>query len=327
MKSTDGPVSPSPAVGPTRPPRKPRSGSLSFALVAVAVILLVVAAGIYTYYVAPKPVSKPTLEAGGFAMGTPVTFVYNGTETYLCTPGLLTFYPNATQAASSTPCEVGNANQNAIIQYPEWVLVPAFAGLSVFGIQSQGATARGFPQYAGSAVLTDCGAGGTPTACPDHPVLTYSPLFTSVETYLHITTGLDGHPEGVLPTPAHDHLLNTSSTFPNVQWGTIVVLVLDPNIWPDRATGTCTKVVATNLSAPTGNCLTSLTALDAALLTQTTAVATANPGNPIWESLGSPNAQIIVPGDLTINEINNLNGNIYIPFAVQPGAPTGGYPT
>jgi hypothetical protein len=291
------------------------------------VVILVGAAGIYVYYMTPKAAPKSISEAGGFAMGAPVTFVYNGTDTYLCTPSLLTFYPNATQAASSTPCEVGAAGQNAVLQYPEWALVPAFAGLSVFGIQSQGANARGFPQYSGSAVLTDCGAGGTPTACPDHPTLTYSPLFTSVETYLHITTGLGGYPEGVLPTPAHDHLLNTSSTFPNVQWGTIVVLVLDPNIWPDRATGTCTKVVASNLSVPTANCLTSLTALDAALLTHTTSVATSNSVNPVWEALGNPSTQVIVPGDLTISEINNLNGNIYVPFSVQPGAPAGGYPT
>lgn len=321
---------PHPSSGDARSPssrRRRRPGRLTFALAAIAVVILVVAAGVYIYYLAPMAPAKSVLEAGGFTKGAAVSFVYNGTNTFLCTPGILTFYPNATQASASTPCEVGAADQNAVLQYPEWVLVPAFAGLSIFGLQGQGATARGFPQFADSTLLTDCGAGGTPTSCPDHPTLLYSPFFASVESFLNISAGLNGYPHGVLPTPAHDHLLNTSSNFPNVQWGTIVVLVLDPNIWPDRATGICTKMVTSNLSTPTANCLTSIGDLDAALTTHSTAVGVANHGNPIWQTLGAPGTQVVIPGDLSVSELNNLDGNLYIPFAVQPGAPSSGYPT
>lgn len=311
------------------PPLKPRAASHTGLKVgAIILVVVVVVAGLYLYYY-KKPASTPaaTLEEGGFTQGQAVTFVYNGTDTFRCTPGLLTFFPNATQAASSTPCEVGAANQNAVLQYPEWVLVPAFAGLSIFGMTSLGATARGFPQFQSSPLLTDCGAGGTPTACVDHPKLIYSPLYTQVEKFLNITTGVGGYPEGVLPTPSHDHLLNTSATFPNVQWGTIVVLVFDPNIWPDRASGTCTERVSTGLSNATANCLVSITALDNALRTHTSAVAIANKGNAIWQTLGGPSTQVVIPGDLTIAQINNLDANLYIPFAVQPGAPSSGYPT
>ncbi len=307
--------------GPTPTPPAGRSSGRR-TLVAIAVVAIVVVAGLSAYYLVylrPMGGGASPLEAGGFTAGQVVTFVYNGTATYLCTPGLLTFYPNETSAGTS--CEVGAANQNAVEQVPEWVLVPAFAGLSAFGVASLGATDRGFPQFHSATVLTDCGGGTSPTACVDHPSTIYSPLFTAVEEHLGITSGTAGLPEGVLPTPAHDHLLNTSSTYPNVQWGTIVVLVLDPNIWPDRSTGACTATIASNLSSPTGHCLTSIANLAAALTAESSAVTTANTGNPIWETLGSPDLQVVVPGDTSVAQINNLDGNLYIPFAVQPGAP------
>ncbi len=297
-------------------------------VVAIVVVVIVVVAGLAYYFIALRPSGGGTgpLEAGGFTAGQVVTFVYNGTTTYLCTPSLLTFFPSATQAAAVTNCEVGAANQSAVEQVPQWVLVPAFAGLSIFGVTGLGANDRGFPVYQNAAVLTDCGAGGTATGCVDHPSALYSPLFADVETHLNITNGYGGFPEGVLPTPAHDHLLNTSTTYPNVQWGTIVVLVLDPNIWPDRASGSCSAVVSSNLSQPTGHCLTSIASLAAALTTESSAVATGNSGNPIWETLGSPAVQVVIPGDVSVAEINNLDGNLYIPFAVQPGAPSS-FPT
>ncbi len=301
----------------------PRRSSKTPAVVAVVIVVLLVIAGVYWFYLRPAPAtsSAPNLLEGGFTGGQVVTFVYNGTNTYFCTPGLLTFYANATQAAGKTPCEVGAANQTSVVQVPEWVLIPAFAGLSVFGATSLGANDRGFPQVQGKALLTDCGAGGTPTACVDHPTYLYSPLFSKVERYVNITNGYNGLPEGVLPTPAHDPLLNTSTTFPNVAWGTIAVLVFDPNIWPSRSSGSCSATVTSNLSSPTKNCLTSLSALDAALTTSDSAVANANKGEPIWQALGDPSTEVVIPGDLTISEINNLNSNLYIPFAVQPGPP------
>ncbi len=328
MTATPTPSTGAPAATPATTPIPVRRKSHAKAAVgAIILAIVVVAAGYYYFELRPTTKTTAPLEEGGFAQGSPVTFVYNGTNTFLCRPGLLTFYPTATSAASTTPCEVGAANQSLILQYPEWVLVPAFAGLSIFGITSLGASSQGFPQFQSGAIQTDCGGGGSATACVDHPTNIYSPLFTSVEQFLNISTGVNGLPEGVLPTPAHDHLLNTSTTFPNVEWGTIVVLVMDPNIWPNRATGACTSTVASNLSSPTGNCLTSMSALENALWTHSTAVNGANHGNPIWQTLGAPTNQVIVPGDLTVATLNNLNSNLYIPFSVQPGAPASGYPT
>ncbi|HZY70689.1 MAG TPA: hypothetical protein VFF67_06915 [Thermoplasmata archaeon] len=313
-------AAPGPTPSPTPPPKKPRTGMVA----AIVVVVIVVVAGVLAYYyLRPKPSSSsgpnPMLEMGGFTQGQVVTFIYNGTNTFVCTPASTTFFPTA---PSSVPCEVGNANQNAVpSQVPQWILVPAFAGLSVFGASSLGASARGWPMFAGNPVLADCGAAGTPTACVDHPTLLYSPFFTTVEQSIGVTAGFGGNPEGVLPVPTHDHLLNTTATFPNVPWGIIVVLVLDPNIWPDRASARCTATNTSNLSTPTGHCLTSISALDAAMVTSASDVAAVNAGNAIWKTLGKPNVQVVIPGDTTVAEANNLNGNLYIPFATQPGAP------
>ncbi len=316
--------------GPIPAARKGHAGSWIAVLVAVIVIL---AAGLSYYYLVYLPgtrSSTPLLEEAGFTDGSVVTFVYNGTDTFLCEPSMSVMFPNdptASAAAATTPCEVGNASQNAVSQVPEWVLVPAYAGLSIFGVTALGANARGFPAVNGTALPTDCGAGGSPTACVDHPTYLYSPLFVAVEDHLNLTNGYGGLPRGVLPTPAHDHLLDTGTKYPNVEWGTIAVLVLDPNILPNRSTGTCAATVPSNLSSPTGNCLTSLNALEAALTTCSSAAANFNAAakNPIWQTLVSvgvsPCAQVFVPGASSAAQISHLNANLYIPFLVQPGAP------
>jgi hypothetical protein len=321
--------------GSGTPPASPpavRRGSWRW-IAAVGVVLVVVVAGLAAYYVT-RPPARPaaTFTTGGFTDGQVVAFTYPsvaatpGNGSWVCTPGLTTFFPSETGALKFTSCEAGAADQSAVPgQVPQWVLVPAFAGLSIFGVTALGASSRGFPQYNGTALPTDCGAGGSPTACADHPTYLYSPLFTDVENFLNLTAGYGGLPLGVLPTPSHDHLLNTSTTFGNVPWGSIVVLVLDPNILPSRSTGGCTQVVASNLSNPTGNCLNSLAALDRALSTYSSAVVNANGGtnhNPIWQTLGGPTLQVIVPGDLTIAQINDLDMNFYDWFAVSPGVPS-----
>ncbi len=327
MSTNDPPESvPQPAV-PSAAPRPPSHMGRNIAVIVV--VILVVLAAVFVYYAYLRPKTSPGtvpvgLAEGGFTVGQVVTFQYNGTNTFLCTPGLLTFFPYASGAAAKTNCEVGAASQNAVSQVPEWVLVPAFAGLSVFGVTALGANSRGFPVFGGTALLTDCGAGGSNTSCPNHPTYLYSPLFAAVEQHLGITTGYGGLPQGVLPTPAHDHLINTTTTFPNVDWGTVAVLVFDPNIWPARDTGTCTKAVADNLTSPTGNCLTTLAALVSAITTFTSANAAANGGsspNPIWATLGNTSLQVVIPGLTVPGQIMNLNSNLYIPFAVQPGAP------
>jgi hypothetical protein len=299
---------------------------------AVVVVILVAVAGLYVADPAlfGKKASPTPAEAGGFAMGQVVHFNYTGQ--WECKPGLATVFPSApTAAANFTQCGVSGTSLTSAepTQLPEWVLVPAFAGLSIFGVTALGGTAAGFPQFQASAIATDCGAGGSPTGCGDHPKYLYSPLFAAVETYLNLTSGYGGLPLGVLPTPAHDHLVNTTTTWPNIPWGTIVVLVLDPNIWPDRASASCTATVTSNLTNPTANCLTSISALGQALTTSSSAVATAglSSNNKIWKALGGPSVQVIVPGDLTISDINNLDSNLYIWFPVAPGPPPIGFPS
>lgn len=329
-----GPPSTDAAPPPTPVARTPKSRTWII-VGAVVVVAVVVVAGLY--FADPGLFGvKGTApaEAGGFAQGQVVHFTYSGQ--WECKPVLSVLVPGVASAASNvTQCGVISANVNSVepTQLPEWVIVPAFAGLSIFGVTALGATAAGFPQFKASGgtsvVATDCGGGGSPTGCADHPTYLYSPLFAAVENYLNLTTGYGSLPLGVLPTPAHDHLVNTSTSYPNIPWGTIVVLVLDPNIWPDRATAQCTATVTSNLTSPTGNCLTSIAALDRALLTSSTAVGTAGSfsDNKIWKALGGPSAQVIVPGDVTIPQINNLDSNLYIWFPVDPGPPTTGFPS
>ncbi len=313
---------------PAKPQGSPRSHVGRYVVVLVVVIIIVVAG--VAYYLSQKPPSAPStpapppplLIAGGFTAGQVVTFTFNGSSTFQCTPAASTFYPNASAATGVTPCEFGKANQNAVGQVPQWLLIPAFAGSSVFGLSKLGANASGFPVYNGATLLTDCGGAGSQGACGDQPNDVYSPSFVTIEQRLNITTGVAGLPEGVLPLPAHDTLLNTTTTFPLVEWGTIVVFVFDPNIWPGRSNATCSPMVASNLSSPTGDCLTSWGALAKALVTSSSSVSTANHGNPIWEALGSPTTQVVVPGDLTVAELNNLDANLYIPYSVAPGAPS-----
>lgn len=307
---------------------------MAIAVVAIVIVVGVVLGTLYAYKVGPfaRSSSTPPLEEAGFTMGQVVTFTYNGTNTFLCTPGMSTMFPGnatASAAAAKTSCEIGNASQNAVLQIPEWVLVPAYAGLSIFGVPALGSSADGFPSVNGTPILTDCGAGGTMAACTDHPTYLYSPFFTDVEMQNGLPSGYGGLPLGVLPTPSHDHVINTSTTYPNVEWGTIAVLVLDPNILPNRATGQCTATVNSNLSSPTGNCLTSLDAIDRAFSTCSSSVVKFNKAakNPIWATLNALSGknvceQIVVPGDLTIPQLNNnLDSNLYIPFSVAPGPP------
>lgn len=319
---------------PATPPAQHVGTSKSRAGIVIAAIFIaavVVAAGVY--FLGPTlfghKAASPE-EAGGFAEGQVVHFTYTGR--WECTPSLSVLSPSSPPAAASyTQCGVvGSSVASAEpTQLPEWVLVPAFAGLSIFGVPALGGTPAGFPQFQGRAVATDCGAGGSPTGCADHPTYLYSPLFASVETFLNLSSGYNGLPLGVLPAPAHDHLVNTTTTWPNIPWGTIVVLVFDPNIWPDRATGQCSATVASNLTNPTANCLTSVTALDAALSTSSHAVVSAggSSDNKIWKALGGASSQVLVPGDLTIPQVNNLDSNLYIWFPVAPGPPDGGFPS
>ncbi|MGI0090985.1 MAG: hypothetical protein ACREBS_04690, partial [Nitrososphaerales archaeon] len=237
------------------------------------------------------PQSAELVQTPGFYNSSVVVFTY--AKNYNCTPSILTFFANQTAAAKLTSCEVGagqsNAEQGAA---PLWVIVPAYAGLSIFGVSALGASPLGFPTFNNATLVTDCGAGGTAAGCPDHPNLLYSPFFTAVEQHINITNGYGGLPEGVLPTPSHDHLIDCC--FSVVPWYTIVVLDFDPNIFPNAVTGECTQVVPSNQTDPTQNCLSNYSGLVNALITHSNSTST-NANNPIWQTLGGPTTQVVIP--------------------------------
>ncbi|BBD73038.1 hypothetical protein HS1genome_1427 [Sulfodiicoccus acidiphilus] len=227
--------------------------------------------------------------SGAFLNSQVITFNY--TAQFMCTPNLIQFFPNQTQANQvAMGCEVGAVNSSAFPANaaPVYVVVPAFAGISIFGVQQLGANPLGFPvfHYNGQnyTVVTQCGAAGTPTACPDHMTYIYSPAFTAVEQSLGIKNGVFGLPEGVLPTPAHEHVV-TFSTNTSIPWYVVVVLDFNPNIFPNPVTGQCQAIVPSNQSSPTGLCLNSYSNVQKALHTYDSAVMTANQANPIWSTL------------------------------------------
>ncbi|MDE1833599.1 MAG: hypothetical protein KGH58_04240 [Candidatus Micrarchaeota archaeon] len=281
-------------------------------LLAVALALVALAPLSVAY--SPSLLLPNSTGSGGFYDSNTVAFAY--TRPYYCTPSANALFQNAsgTQASGATNgCELGISG-NDLNADPQWIIVPAYAGLTVFGI---GASAQGFPVFRNSTVITQCGAGSTLSSCPDHPDYLYSPLFSAVESYMNLSGGFDGLPKGVLPMPSHDHVVLDDEDGSDTNWYTVGVLVFDPNIMPNATNGKCTQVVASNLSDPTGNCLTSLSALAAAMGTSSSSVGAANSGNPIWNALGKPKMQVFIPNDSSASEINNSNSNLKIPFIVE----------
>ncbi|MDE1761813.1 MAG: hypothetical protein KGH59_00320 [Candidatus Micrarchaeota archaeon] len=281
-------------------------------LYAAAIIMLLVLPQLAIAYNASLLLPNATA-SGGFYDSNNVAFIYN--RPYFCTPPSNTLFPkssDAQAAMSVNGCELGVSGNNLAAD-PQWIVVPAYAGLTVFGIKS---SPQGFPIYQNATVITQCGVGDMISKCPDHPSYLYSPIFTEVEKYLNITSGVVGLPEGVLPTPAHDHVISDDELGADTNWYNIGVFVFDPNIMPNATDGKCHQVVPSNLSDPTANCLTSLSALAAAMQTQSSSVGAANANNPIWNAIGRPRMQIFVPNDSLVSQINNSNSNFKIPFSV-----------
>lgn len=313
-----------------------KRGVSTVVFATVVIALLILTGGTLALYLTQGPAGiGPTttltqtktftyspLVSAGFLNNKVVTFIYTSKEQ--CNPGLQQLFSGsaeATNASSKTNCEVGAKGSFQSNTPPAWVTVPAYAGLSIFGVPQLGASPQGFPTYMKQTIITHCGAGGSATACPMHPALIYSPAFTAVEKHLGINSGAFGLPEGVLPTPAHDHIITSDVGGQNVPWYVVTVLVFDPNINPSAQTGQCSQVVPSSLSNPTGNCLTSLTALQSAMATSNAAIAQANDGNPIWETLGKPNLQVIIPGASSVSEASNANSNLAVVFGVSSTNP------
>ncbi len=314
------------------------SGISKKVFAVTTIVLIAVAAAGYGLYAATalKP-APPAIKTrigltGGFYNGQVVTFQFY--QNFSCTPSVSSLFPtdaNATAAAAVTQCEAGKPGTFPSNVQPVWGMSPAFAGLSIFGITTLGATPDGFPTqpWNSATVLTDCTGMGSAHKCPDHPPLFYSPIIVSVENYMGIRTGMMGLPEGVLPFPAHTHIVDTDAGQQDIPWNAIAVFVFDPNIFPNPATGKCTQVVASNLTNPTASCLTSTTALQAAMSTVTTAVPNANGnatatypnGNPMWVALGKPPVQVVIAGASSPSQYRSANSNVDVPFAVTDTNP------
>jgi hypothetical protein len=240
------------------------------------------------------------------------------------------FFPNASVQKLVDGCEVG---AGVIQGEPLFVLVPAFAGLSIFGVPQLGSTDTGFPvfKYGNNSyvILTHCPAMGAPInalMCPDHPVLAYSPLYDAVERSLGITNGVFGLPQGVLPLPAHSHLVAESTKNTSIPWYVVVVLVFDPNIFPDPVTGRCVQLVPSNLTNPTANCLNDVANLMKAMTTYSSSVGLANANNPIFQTVNSAfhtgNVQVVVPGLTPSTLLNKSNSNIILFFSTPEVYPS-----
>jgi hypothetical protein len=319
-----------------------RKSAISNTILAAAVIIVIaVASGAYIYltYYSSTAASVRTgtsvdtkiiltgSTSAGFFKNQLVGFGY--TQDYTCTPALAKFATNqteATRAAAKTACEVGGGDNTAVPNAaPVFILIPAYAGLSVFGVPALGATNQGYPVFKNNVIFTQCGAGGSTSGCADHPTLVYSPIFTLVEQHLGIKSGYGGLPEGVLPVPAHDHVVNYEGGN-SIPWDVIAVLVFDPNVMPDGQTGQCHQWVTSDLSNPTANCLTSFDTLSKALTTTTTATANANAtqNNPIYDTLGGVKTQILIPGVQSVGDNSPANLNLFLYFNVQSKNPFSG---
>ncbi|NON63356.1 hypothetical protein, partial [Acidianus sp. RZ1] len=186
--------------------------------------------------------------SAGFYNGEVITFNY--TMNFECTTPSSNIFPNQSVEQAVDGCEVGvNSTAYPAGAAPVYVIVPAFAGLSIFGNHGPlnlGATPQGLPVFSYNnsnyTIITQCGADLTPAACPDHMPLIYSPAFTAVEQHIGIKNGVLGLPEGVLPTPAHEHIV-TFTTNTSIPWYIVVVLVFNPNIYPNGLTGQCQQIV------------------------------------------------------------------------------------
>lgn len=259
----------------------------------------------------------------GFQLGNVVTIGYSNITT--CSPPLVSLYlgyPEAINASRVTNCEMGVGISVPYNSVPTYLLVPAFAGLSIYGFQSLNSSAEGYATFNGLPVPTFCGATGTQSGCigaPNSIVNFYSPLISAWEKSLGIKTGIGGLPEGVMPNSAYD-LLVPHTAMPGQVSYYVRVLVYDPNIMPNITTGKCTAMVQSNLTDPIGNCLNSREALQRALVTTDSAVIVANKNNPLFTTIRSvPVQAAIIKANVTstnvtysgTTDVNASNMNVY----------------
>lgn len=260
-----------------------------------------------------------TSASTGFRNGAVVSLNYsapNGCSSSLST--IFNNYPEAVNASAVTNCESGTPVPTPANSFATYVLVPSFAGLSIYGQTGWNATAQGYPTFWGNTIVTQCGAAGTPAGCATsaNSVINYYSLGVSNwEKTLGITNGKFGLPEGVMPNAARDRLI------PNVTSGytyLVRVGVNDPNIFPNATTGKCTQVVASNQTKPTANCLNSTAALARALVTSDSAVVTANKNNPLYNAKGPHTTQ----ASISINNVSASTSTGVLAYTVNLNSTT-----
>jgi hypothetical protein len=286
---------------------------------ALTVVALLLAAGIS---------AAAAIQIRAFQNGKLVNLVYF--DNFTCIPAPAAVYMNSSEsinAASVTACEFGSAvGVNTTGGIPRWDLIPAFAGLSVYGYSAYGSTLLGYPVYNGNAVLTECSANRISNACIHRPAYVYSPIISAIEHGLNISDGINGLPEGVLPNAARDILASPKKNSTVSRSYDVRVWVLDPNIFPNPSTGKCQQVAPSSLADPTAHCLTSVVALQAAISTNDTAVPTINANNIFWKVANRPDTQAVIlvtallPGNSTnpqfvvqqSDDINISNTNMFV---------------
>jgi hypothetical protein len=246
----------------------------------------------------------------------------NSTPSATCTSAISTLflgYQEALNASAITNCEIGVGLNRTTGMYPRYDLVPSFAGLSIYGLTGWNATAQGYPIYNGMAVVTACGADGTPAACNTSIKRNYYSVgHSSLEAMLGITRGTNGLLQGVLPNAAHDSLIPSNVGIVPTQTYVVRIGVYDPNIFPNATTGRCTQLVASNLSSPLKNCLNSTAALARALNTTDSAVAIANKNNIVFKSKNIAPYQAALFVDNVTQTRSMMNGSYMISIVSQP---------
>lgn len=262
-----------------------------------------------------------------FQNGNTVSLVYF--DNFTCIPAPTAVYMNSSESVNATAvtaCEFGSSTGvNMTGSIPRWGLIPAFAGLSVYGYAAYGSAPLGYPTYNGQTIFTECAAGMTSKACIRRPTYIYSPITSAIEQGVNISNGINGLPEGVLPNAARDLLVSPKKNGTVSRSYEVRVWVFDPNIFPDPATGKCMQVAPSSLADPTAHCLTSVTALQAAISTNDTAISAINANNILWKVAGRPDTQVVIlaavllPGNSTnpqfgvqqSEDINLSNTNLF----------------
>jgi hypothetical protein len=253
-----------------------------------------------------------------FQNGSIVNYTYANVT---CSPGAYaTSSPEVKNASVFTPCDVGGGpfSANTAGAIPVWALTPGFAGpaayglfagVSALGLPTYPTSPNGYPIYNGTVIPTQCGIGNSSSACLGKPDYFYSSLYSVLERSIGVTKGVAGLPEGVLSNAARDFIVSPLKNGTYTKSDIIRILVFDPDIFPNATTGKCKAIAPSQLANATGNCLTSVTALAAAVNTTDTAISAINANNLLWKAAGRPLKQAVIP-ILTPVSANSLNYTI-----------------